>query len=350
MEIPKRIRYPIKKTKVSEPATALQNEEREGARVLARWSDNKFYNATVDHIGFCDQKQDPRKGAKKDIKRNYASAESFYNQNRVASAPAEHGPSSALTQPPSPGLPPTQHQSVQLPCPVKPFNPQTMTPSQYCNQDQPGLLDLDEHQRQTITHNLTAKETFLGLLYNPSIPHPSAEVTIQDDQLGLEPEEEYEEPPALLKENKMMKDVLSSMNLEHLQALRDFIDKMEDYKSRESGVLMPQTRPGQQELYPDSGLLLSSTKLAAIHQESKKDCLRLFHLLFDQFFTHEECSNSVAFGKHGKVPEGKTILEKSKVNGILTYVMSCGKCHGWKPVEKSKLKKALINKCRMRST
>ncbi|RXN33141.1 PERQ amino acid-rich with GYF domain-containing 2-like protein [Labeo rohita] len=144
--------------------------------------------------------------------------------------------------------------------------------------------------------------------------------------------------------------IKKNKDLEHLQALRDFIDKMEDYKSRESGVLMPQTRPGQQELYPDSGLLLSSTKLAAIHQESKKDCLHLFHLLFDQFFTHEECSNSVAFGKHGKVPEGKTILEKSKVNGILTYVMSCGKCHGWKPVEKSKLKKALINKCRMRST
>ncbi|XP_048037324.1 uncharacterized protein LOC125262526 [Megalobrama amblycephala] len=217
-----------------------------------------------------------------------------------------------------------------------------MTPSEYCNQDQPGLLDLDEHQRQTITHNSTPKETFLGLLYNPSIPHPSAEVTIQDDQLGLEPEEEYEDPTvrsqnasyeneqwepcetcklevqALLKENKMMKDVLSSMNLEHLQALRDFIDKMEDYKSCESGVLMPQTRPGQQELYPESGLLLSSTKLAAIHQESKKDCLRLFHLLFDQFFTHEECSNSVAFGKHGKVPEGKTILDKSKVNGVLS--------------------------------
>ncbi|GAA6080035.1 uncharacterized protein LOC109068605 [Tachysurus ichikawai] len=185
-----------------------------------------------------------------------------------------------------------------------------MTPSEYCNQDQP------------------------------------AEVTIQDDQLGLEPEEEYEEPTvrsqnasyeneqwepcetcklevqALLKKNKMMKDVLSSMNLDHLQPLRDFIDKMEDYKSRESGVLMPQTRPGQQELYPDSGLLLSSTKLAAIHQDVW----------------------------NGKVPEGKTILDQSKVNGILTYVMSCGKCHGWKPVEKSKLKKALIKKCRMRST
>ncbi|KAK2861061.1 hypothetical protein Q7C36_005227 [Tachysurus vachellii] len=63
------------------------------------------------------------------------------------------------------------------------------------------------------------------------------EVTIQDDQLGLEPEEKYEKPTvrsqnasyeneqwepcetcklevqALLKENKMMKDVLSSMIL-----------------------------------------------------------------------------------------------------------------------------------------
>ncbi|GAA6080034.1 uncharacterized protein LOC109068605 [Tachysurus ichikawai] len=150
MEIPKRIRNPIKKTKVRGPATALQNEKQEGlyvfltfgdgytaricktcdiltekdlpitsfeglipgTRVLARWSDNKFYNATVDHIGVCDQKQDQRKSAKKDIKRNYASAESFYKQNRVASAPAEHGPFSALTQPPSPGSPPTQHQSV----------------------------------------------------------------------------------------------------------------------------------------------------------------------------------------------------------------------------------------------
>lgn len=34
---------------------------------------------------------------------------------------------------------------------------------------------------------------------------------------------------------------------------------------------------------------------------------------------------------------------------IVAYVMSCGKSYGWKPVEESKLKKALINKCRMRS-
>jgi len=58
--------------------------------------------------------------------------------------------------------------------------------------------------------------------------------------------------------------------------------------------------------------------LAAIHAEAKKDCLRLFHLLFDEFFSSEECQNTVAFGKHGKVPEGKTVLEKSKVNGLLS--------------------------------
>ena len=72
------------------------------------------------------------------------------------------------------------------------------------------------------------------------------------------------------------------------------------------------------ELYPNSGLFLSSTRLAAIQQEAKKDCLRLFHLLFDEFFTPEECINCVAFGKHGKVPEGKKKLDESKVKGILS--------------------------------
>ncbi|XP_077103291.1 large ribosomal subunit protein uL15C-like [Siphateles boraxobius] len=56
---------------------------------------------------------------------------------------------------------------------------------------------------------------------------------------------------------------------------------------------MPQTRPGQQELYPDSGLLLSSTSLTAILPDARKDCLHLFHLLFDQFFTPKECANAV---------------------------------------------------------
>lgn len=35
-----------------------------GAQVLARWSDNKFYNATIDYVGFCDQKPGHKKGCK----------------------------------------------------------------------------------------------------------------------------------------------------------------------------------------------------------------------------------------------------------------------------------------------
>lgn len=78
------------------------------------------------------------------------------------------------------------------------------------------------------------------------------------------------------------------------------------------------TRSGKQELYPDNGHFLSSTRLAAIHAEARKDCLRLFHLLFDEFFSAEECLNAVAFGKHGKVPEGKAVLDKSKVDVFLS--------------------------------
>ncbi|KAF0040513.1 hypothetical protein F2P81_006411 [Scophthalmus maximus] len=64
----------------------------------------------------------------------------------------------------------------------------------------------------------------------------------------------------------------------------------------------------------------------------------------------EECQNAVAFGKHGKVPEGKAVLDKSKVDGIETYIMRCGTLDGWTLVEKAKVKKAFINHCRIRAT
>lgn len=102
----------------------------------------------------------------------------------------------------------------------------------------------------------------------------------------------------------------------------------------QAGVGAPKNRSGKQELYPESGLFVSSTRLAAIHAEAKKDCLRLFHLLFDEFFTAAECRNAVAFGKHGKVPDGKTVLDKFKVNGILSkyiahlVVNNLWKCYG----------------------
>lgn len=90
-----------------------------------------------------------------------------------------------------------------------------------------------------------------------------------------------------------------------------------------SDVRATRSRSGKQELYLGSGLLSSSTRLAAIHAEARKDCLPLFHLFFNGFFTPEECKNAVAFGKHGQVPEGKTVLDKSKVNEMLsTYVTS----------------------------
>lgn len=104
---------------------------------------------------------------------------------------------------------------------------------------------------------------------------------------------------------------------EHLEAFRSFLDKVEQIQPQ-AGVWAPKGRSRQQELYPGSGLFLSSTNLAAIHATAKKDCLRLFHLLFDEFFTAEECQNAVAFGKHGKVPDGKRVLDKFKVSAILS--------------------------------
>ncbi|XP_041824154.1 uncharacterized protein LOC121628840 [Melanotaenia boesemani] len=145
----------------------------------------------------------------------------------------------------------------------------------------------------------------------------------------------------LVEEKAKLQDVLCSISGEHLEALKCFLDKVEQIQPQ-AGFGAPKNRSGKQELYPGSGLYLSSTHLGAIHAEAKKDCLRLFHLLFDEFFTAEECRNAVAFGKHGKVPDGKTVLDKFKVNGMLTYIMCCSTLDGWTPVGKSKVKKAFI--------
>lgn len=80
-------------------------------------------------------------------------------------------------------------------------------------------------------------------------------------------------------------------------------------------------RPGEQELFPGSGLFLPPYKLACIHQESRQDSMRLFHLLFEHFFTEEDLIGAVAFGKRGKVPDGKKILDRRKVDGII-----CKRC------------------------
>lgn len=83
----------------------------------------------------------------------------------------------------------------------------------------------------------------------------------------------------------------------------------------------PASPSGQQELFPGSGIFISSFRLAAMNHASKPNCMRLFHALFDHFFTVEECQNAVPFGRPGNNPsgkEGKQVLDRKKVDGILS--------------------------------
>ncbi|XP_076875220.1 uncharacterized protein kiaa1958 isoform X1 [Brachyhypopomus gauderio] len=105
----------------------------------------------------------------------------------------------------------------------------------------------------------------------------------------------------------------------------------------------------EQELFPGSGLFLPPYKLACMHRESRQDSMRLFHLLFEHFFSEEDLIGAVAFGKRGKVPAGKKILDRRTVDGVMSYVLRCSSLDGWTPVEPAKLKKACINKCRLRT-
>jgi len=60
-----------------------------GEKVLARWSDNKFYNATVDFIGTADKTVDTKKATKRDMKKRDAAAQRFYNQNVSLQQPGQ---------------------------------------------------------------------------------------------------------------------------------------------------------------------------------------------------------------------------------------------------------------------
>ncbi|XP_068583301.1 uncharacterized protein [Cebidichthys violaceus] len=288
----------------------------------------------------------------------------------------------------APTLSPVTHCSSLRQYP-KHHQSHTALPTSSDLSQQPVLVDLDD-QRQRPAPTVTPKESFLKMLYSPSknqkpavlgdqsqpstSEHETSSSSSSADTFIIErdPLPESGEPifslpelredrswkpcrackaevEKLVEEKAKLQDVLCGISGEHLEALKSFLDKVEQIQP-EAGVGAPKHRSGKQELYPESGLFVSSTRLAAIHAEAKKDCLRLFHLLFDEFFTPEECRNAVAFGKHGKVPDGKTVLDKFKVNGIITYIMRCSTLDGWIPVEKSKVKKAFINKCRIRAT
>ncbi len=101
--------------------------------------------------------------------------------------------------------------------------------------------------------------------------------------------------------------------MRELQTLCDLIGE----RHRDS----PSSPLGQQELFPGSDVFISSFRLAAINHASKPHCMRLFHALFDHFFTVEECQNAVPFGRPGNHPsgkEGKRVLDRKKVDGIMS--------------------------------
>ncbi|XP_056462772.1 mucin-1-like [Gadus chalcogrammus] len=154
----------------------------------------------------------------------------------------------------------------------------------------------------------------------------------------------------LICQKREVDEVASKIDPGQLQEIQNLINLIgQSHRDQESDSTNPSATSGHQELFPDSGLFVSSFRLAAMHQSARQDSMRLFHSLFDHFFTVEECQKSVAFGRHGKPPEGKKLLERKKVDGILTYVLRCATIPGWTKIDDSKLKKAFINKCRARA-
>ncbi|TUH72447.1 hypothetical protein Baya_16870 [Bagarius yarrelli] len=147
---------------------------------------------------------------------------------------------------------------------------------------------------------------------------------------------------------KQLEDYITSVDFATLRNLQGVISRVLRVHEQNRMQARSPPRPGDQELFPGSGLFLPPYKLACIHQESRQDSMRLFHLLFEHFFTEEDLIGAVAFGKRGKVPDGKKILDRRKVDGIISYILRCSAMDGWTPVESAKLKKACINKCRLR--
>ncbi|CAM4730616.1 unnamed protein product [Leuciscus chuanchicus] len=150
------------------------------------------------------------------------------------------------------------------------------------------------------------------------------------------------------EERKHLEEFITSIDTITLQNLQTVIDRILVFHERTQMPLSSPARLGEQELFPGSGLFLPHYKLASMLQESRQDSMRLFHLLFEHFFSEEDLNGAVAFGKRGKVPDGKKILDRRRVDGIMSYVLRCSTIDGWTPVESSKLKKACINKCRLR--
>uniref|UniRef100_A0A8B9LF90 BEN domain-containing protein n=1 Tax=Astyanax mexicanus TaxID=7994 RepID=A0A8B9LF90_ASTMX len=150
------------------------------------------------------------------------------------------------------------------------------------------------------------------------------------------------------EERKELEDFITTIDPITLQNLQAVISRVLVIHERTRVPEVSPPRVGVQELFPGCGLYLPTSRLTTIHQESRQDSMRLFHLLFEHFFSEEDLIGAVAFGKRGKVPDGKKILDRRTVDGIIAYVLHCSSLDGWTPVESAKLKKACINKCRLR--
>ncbi|XP_075325303.1 uncharacterized protein LOC142383508 [Odontesthes bonariensis] len=209
--------------------TACLRDLKPGEEVLARWSDNKFYSATVDFVGTVNKTVDAKKATKKDMKKKDAAAQRFYNlpslpQTDQSTSEQDHSNTvdhKVILSPttwPVYQPPPTesslpiqpQHQPVtarpQYQVPVSQSSPRThpcyelppiqpphqyvptLSPVTHCSNlsqyskhhqshtalptssdlsEQPVFMDLD-HQRQPPAPTVTAKESFLKMLYSPS--------------------------------------------------------------------------------------------------------------------------------------------------------------------------------------
>ncbi|KAK9977112.1 hypothetical protein ABG768_018933 [Culter alburnus] len=189
------------------------------------------------------------------------------------------------------------------------------TPSDQ-TQQQPVLADLDQRRQPPAP---TAKESFLKMLHSPNTHQKPAVLGDQSQTSTSEhetssssadifiiehdpiPEREpcfispesaedrsWKPCEALVEEKAKLHDVLCGISGEHLEAFRSFLDKVEQIQPQ-AGVWAPKGRSRQQELYPGSGLFLSSTHLAAIHASAKKDCLRLSARMLWHLGNTERC-------------------------------------------------------------
>ncbi|XP_072514492.1 uncharacterized protein [Salminus brasiliensis] len=150
------------------------------------------------------------------------------------------------------------------------------------------------------------------------------------------------------EDRKELEDFITTIDPITLQNLQAVISRVLVIHERTRVPEVSPPRVGVQELFPGCGLYLPTSRLTTMHQESRQDSMRLFHLLFEHFFSEEDLIGAVAFGKRGKVPDGKKILDRRTVDGIIAYVLHCSSLDGWTAVEPAKLKKACINKCRLR--